>query len=43
VRCRRHRRGRLRTVLMRTTRLPRTLHDRVRCVASRPRARLFLR
>ena len=43
VRCRRHRRGQVRTVLTRTTRLPRTLHGRVRCVASRPHARLFLR
>src|SRR4051812_631465 len=43
VRCRRHRRGQVRTVLTRTTRLPRTLHGRVRCVASRPRARLLLR
>src|SRR3954447_556468 len=43
VRCRRHRRGQVRTVLTRTTRLPRTLHGRVRCRASRPRARLFLR
>jgi hypothetical protein len=43
VRCRRHRHGQVRTVLARTTRLPRTLHGRVRCVASRPRARLFVR
>jgi hypothetical protein len=43
VRCRRRRRGQLRTVLARATRLPRTLHGRVRCVASRPRARVFLR
>jgi hypothetical protein len=43
VRCRRHRRGQVRTVLTRATRLPRTLHGRVRCVASRPRARLFVR
>jgi hypothetical protein len=43
VRCRRHRRGQVRTVLTRATRLPRTLHGRVHCVASRPRARVFLR
>jgi hypothetical protein len=43
VRCRRHRRGQVRTVLTRSTRLPRTLHGRVRCVASRPHARVFLR
>jgi hypothetical protein len=43
VRCRRRRRGQVRTVLTRATRLPRTLHARVRCVASRPRARVFLR
>jgi hypothetical protein len=42
VRCRRHRRGQVRTVLVRSTRLPRTLRGRVRCVASRPRARLLL-
>jgi hypothetical protein len=43
VRCRRHRHGQVRTVLRRSTRLPRTLRGRVRCRASRPRARLFLR
>jgi hypothetical protein len=43
VRCRPHRGGQVRTVLARTTRLPRVLHGRVRCVASRPRARLFPR
>jgi hypothetical protein len=43
VRCRRHRRGQVRTVLTRRTSLPRTLHGRVRCRASRPRARLFVR
>jgi hypothetical protein len=42
VRCRRHRRGQVRTVLARSTRLPRTLHGRVRCAAGRPRARLLL-
>jgi hypothetical protein len=42
VRCRRARNGQLRTVLSRSTRLPRTLHGRVRCVASRPRAKLLL-
>jgi hypothetical protein len=42
VRCRRHRRGQVRTVLSRATRLPRTLHGKVRCVASRPRAKLLL-
>jgi hypothetical protein len=42
VRCRRHRHGQVRTVLARSTHLPRTLHGRVRCAASRPRARLLL-
>jgi hypothetical protein len=42
VRCRRRRNGQVRTVLMRTTSLPRTLHGRVRCVASRPRAKLLV-
>jgi hypothetical protein len=42
VRCRRHRHGQVRTVLSRSTRLPRTLHGRVRCKASRPRAKLLL-
>jgi hypothetical protein len=43
VRCRRRRHGQVRTVFHRSTRLPRTLHGRVRCVASRPRARLLVR
>jgi hypothetical protein len=43
VSCRRHRHGQMRTVLSRATRLPRTLHGRVRCVASRPRAKLLVR
>ena len=42
VRCRRHRHGQMRTVLTRRTHLPRTVHGRVRCGASRPRARLLL-
>jgi hypothetical protein len=42
VRCRRARHGQVRTVMHRSTRLPRTLHGRVRCRASRPRARLLL-
>jgi hypothetical protein len=42
VRCRRHRRGQVRTVMSRATRLPRRLHGRVRCGASRPRAKLLL-
>jgi hypothetical protein len=42
VRCRRYRRGQVRTVLSRSTRLPRRLHGTVRCGASRPRARLLL-
>jgi hypothetical protein len=43
VRCRRRRHGQVRTVLTRSTRLPRTLHGRVRCAAaSRPRARLLI-
>jgi hypothetical protein len=42
VRCRRHRHGQVRTVLARRTRLPRTVRARVRCGASRPRARLLL-
>jgi hypothetical protein len=43
VRCRVTRRSSVRTVLERSTRLPRTLRGRVRCRASRPRARLFVR
>jgi hypothetical protein len=42
VRCRRRLHGQVRTVLARTTRLPRTLHVRVRCVASRPRGTLLV-
>jgi hypothetical protein len=42
VRCRRYRRGQVRTVFSRTTRLPRRLHRTVRCGASKPRARLLL-
>jgi hypothetical protein len=42
VRCRRYRRGQVRTVLSRNTRLPRRLHGSVRCGASRPRAKLLL-
>jgi hypothetical protein len=42
VRCRRARHGQVRTVLHRSTRLPSTLHGRVRCRASRPHARLLL-
>ncbi|MEA2389298.1 MAG: hypothetical protein QOG41_2071 [Thermoleophilaceae bacterium] len=42
VRCRRYRRGQVRTVLSRATRLPRRLHGRVRCGAGRPRAKLLL-
>jgi hypothetical protein len=43
VRCRRRAHGQVRTVLVRRTRLPRTLHGRVRCMPkSRPRARLLL-
>jgi hypothetical protein len=42
VRCRRQRGGSVRTVLSRATRLPRTLHGRVRCVAGRPRAKLLV-
>lgn len=43
VRCRRQRGGQVRTVRSRYTRLPRTLRWRVRCVNSRPRAKLFVR
>jgi hypothetical protein len=42
VRCRRHRRGQVRTVFSRSTRLPRTLRGRVRCGSGRPRAKLLL-
>ncbi len=42
VRCRRRARGQVRTVLERRTRLPRTLHGRVRCAAGRPRAKLLV-
>jgi hypothetical protein len=41
VRCRRRRGGQVRTVMTRSTRLPRTVHGRVRCVASRPQAKLL--
>ena len=43
VRCRKRRGGQLRTVYSRSTHLPRTLHPRVRCQASRPRAVLLVR
>jgi hypothetical protein len=43
VRCRKRRGGQVRTVFSRSTRLPRTLHRRVRCRASRPKARLVVR
>jgi hypothetical protein len=42
VRCRERRYGQMRTVFSRNIRLPRILHGRVRCVASRPRAKLLL-
>jgi len=42
VRCRPRRHSQVRTALRRATRLPRTLHGRVRCRASRPHARLFV-
>jgi hypothetical protein len=42
VRCRRYRRGQVRTVFSRATRLPRRLHRTVLCGASKPRARLLL-
>jgi hypothetical protein len=42
VRCRRYRRGQIRTVWARSTRLPRRLHRTVRCGASRPHAKLLL-
>ena len=43
VRCRRQPHGQVRTVRSRYTRLPRTIHWRVRCVNSRPKAKLFVR
>jgi hypothetical protein len=43
VRCRVRRRGQVRTVYTRSTKLPRTLRKRVRCRASRPRASLLIR
>jgi hypothetical protein len=42
VRCRKRRGGQVRTVYTRTTKLPRTLRRKVRCGASRPKARLAL-
>jgi hypothetical protein len=42
VRCRQRHHGQVRSVLVRRTSLPRTLHGSVRCVASRPRAKLLL-
>jgi hypothetical protein len=42
VRCRRYRRGQVRTALSRSVRLPRRLHGRVRCGSGRPRAKLLL-
>jgi hypothetical protein len=42
VRCRRTNEGQVRTVFHRAIRLPRALHTRVRCGASRPRARLLV-
>jgi hypothetical protein len=42
VRCRNRRQGQVRTVLHRSVRLPRSLHGKVRCGASRPRAKLLL-
>jgi hypothetical protein len=42
VRCRRSRRGQVRTVLSRATRLPRSIRGTVRCGAGRPRAKLLL-
>lgn len=42
LRCRRRPHGQVRTVYSRYTRLPRTLHSRVRCSKSRPRARLLV-
>jgi hypothetical protein len=43
VRCRVRRRGSVRTVLSRRTKLPRTLRARVKCRGSRPRAKLLVR
>ena len=43
VRCRKRRRGSMRTVLSRSTVLPKTVRGRVRCRASRPRARMLVR
>jgi hypothetical protein len=42
VRCRNRRQGQVRTVLHRSVRLPRSLHGKVRCAATRPRAKLLL-
>jgi hypothetical protein len=42
VRCRRKNEGQVRTVLHRAVKLPRSLHSRVRCGASRPRAKLLI-
>jgi hypothetical protein len=42
VRCRKRRGGQVRTVFARSTALPRTLRGSVRCVASRPRAKLLV-
>jgi hypothetical protein len=43
VRCRKRRRGSVRTVLSRSTVLPKTVRGRVKCRASRPRAKLLVR
>jgi hypothetical protein len=42
VRCRKHRGGQVRTVYTRRTRLPRTIHRKVRCRASKPTTRLLV-
>src|SRR3954447_25036247 len=42
VRCRQRRHGQVRTVYMRRTKLPRTLHRSVRCRAGKPKARLLV-
>jgi hypothetical protein len=42
LRCRRQAHGQVRTVFTRVTALPRTIRRNVRCVASRPRAKLFV-
>jgi hypothetical protein len=42
VRCRQTRRGQLKTVFSRSTKLPRTLKSNVRCRASRPKASLLM-